>query len=58
MAKIKLKQFKSSSGMPKRQLDTLQALGFRRLNQVIEVEDTPQILGMFNKLKHLVKIEQ
>ena len=58
MAKIKLKQFKSSSGMPKRQLATLEALGFSKLNQVIEVEGTPQILGMYNKLKHLVKIEQ
>ena len=58
MAKIKLRQFKSASGAPKRQLDTLQALGFRRNNQVIEVEATPQILGMFNKLKHLVKIEE
>ena len=58
MTKIRLKQFKSSSGMPKRQLDTLQALGFRKTNQIIEVEGTPQILGMFNKLKHLVKIEK
>lgn len=58
MAKIKFKQYKSSSGMSKRQLRTLESLGFRRMNQVIEVEGTPQILGMFNKLKHLLKIEQ
>ncbi len=58
MAKIKLKQFKSSSGMPKRQLLTLQALGIRKMNRVIEVENTPQIQGMYNKVKHLVKIEQ
>ena len=58
MAKIKLRQYKSSSGMPKRQLKTLESLGFRRMNQVVEVEGTPQILGMFHKLKHLIKIEQ
>ncbi|MBL7892429.1 MAG: 50S ribosomal protein L30 [Bacteroidia bacterium] len=58
MAKIKLRQYKSSSGMPKRQLKTLESLGIRKMNQVIEVEGTPQVMGMFNKLKHLVKIEQ
>lgn len=57
MAKVKFKQFKSSSGMPKRQLRTLEALGMRRMHQVIEVEGTPQIMGMYNKVKHLVKIE-
>ena len=56
MAKIKLKQVKSKSGMPKRQLQTLEALGFSKMQQVIEVENTPQIMGMYNKLKHLVTI--
>ena len=56
MAKIKLKQTKSKSGMPKRQLLTLQALGFSKMQQVIEVENTPQVMGMYNKLKHLVTI--
>jgi large subunit ribosomal protein L30 len=44
--------------MSKRQLQTLEALGIRRMNKVVEVEGTPQILGMFNKVKHLVKIVQ
>lgn len=56
MTKIKLRQFKSSSGMPERQRRTLAALGFKRLHQVLEVESTPQILGMYNKLKHLIVI--
>jgi large subunit ribosomal protein L30 len=58
MEKMKLRQFKSASGMPDRQRRTLTALGFKRMNQVIEVEKTPQILGMYNKLKHLVVIEK
>lgn len=56
MAKIKLKQFKSSSGMPERQRRTLAALGFKRLNQVVELENTAQIQGMYNKLKHLLTV--
>jgi len=56
MAKIKLRQFKSKSGMPARQLKTLQALGISKLHEVIEVEATPQIMGMYNKVKHLVEI--
>lgn len=58
MAKIKFRQFKSSSGMPMRQLKTLEALGIRGINQVVELEETPQIIGMYNKVKHLVKIEK
>jgi large subunit ribosomal protein L30 len=58
MAKIKLRQFKSSSGMPERQRRTLVALGFKRINQVVEVENTAQIQGMYDKLKHLITIEK
>ena len=44
--------------MPERQRRTLAALGFKRMNQVVEVENTPQIKGMYNKLKHLITIEK
>lgn len=54
MATIKLKLVKSGIDRPERQKRTLKALGFRKLNQVIEKEATPQILGMFEKVKHLV----
>jgi len=57
MAKIKLSQVKSKINSTYRQKRTLQALGIRKLNQVVEHEATPQILGMVNKVKHLLKVE-
>ena len=58
MAKIKITQVKSSIGSTKRQKLTLEALGIKKLNQAIEKEATPQILGMVAKLSHLVKVEE
>ncbi len=58
MAKIKIKQIKSAIDRPARQKLNLQALGLRKLNQVVEHEATPQILGMVNKVKHLVVVEK
>jgi large subunit ribosomal protein L30 len=57
MAKIKVTQVRSAINRPKRQKDTLKALGFTKLNQTIEHEETPQIKGMINVVKHLVKVE-
>ncbi len=57
MAKIKITQVKSAIDRPKDQKATLIALGFRKLNQTVEHEATPQILGMVNKIKHLVKVD-
>ena len=56
MAKIKIKQVKSRINRPARQKRTLDALGLRKMNQVVEVEATPQILGMINKVRHLVEV--
>ncbi len=56
MAIIKVKQVKSRIGAPIDQKRTLDALGLRKLNSVVEKEDTPQILGMINKVKHLVVV--
>ncbi len=56
MATIKIKQVRSAINRSKRQKATIQALGFKRLNQVIEKEATPQVLGMVNAVPHLVKI--
>lgn len=58
MAKIKVTQIKSGINRPKRQKETLKAIGFTKLNQTIEHEDTPQVLGMINVVKHLVKVEK
>ena len=58
MAKIRIKQVRSKIGRPEDQKRTMVALGFRKINQVIEHEVTPQILGMVNKVKHLLKVEE
>ena len=56
MAKIKIKQVKSRIGAPKTQCLTLDALGLKKLNHVVEHEDTPSIRGMVQKVHHLVSI--
>lgn len=56
MAKLKIKQVKSGIDRPETQKRTLKALGFSKLNQVVEVEDNPAIMGMIKKVNHLVKI--
>ena len=56
MSKIKIKQIRSQIGRPKNQKGTLEALGLRKINQVVEHDSTPQILGMVEKIKHLVVI--
>jgi len=56
MATIKVKQVKSRIKSPKDQKRTLDALGLRKLNQVVEHEASPSILGMVKKVKHLVSI--
>lgn len=58
MGKIKITQVKSGIKRPENQKRTLKALGFSKLNQAIEHEATPQILGMVNVVKHLVKVEE
>ena len=56
MASIKIKQIKSRIGAPKDHKKTLDALGLRKMNQVVEHENTPSILGMVKKIEHLVTI--
>jgi large subunit ribosomal protein L30 len=58
MGKIKVTQVKSAIKKPERQKRTLEALGLRKLHQTIEVEATPQILGMVQKVLHLVTVEE
>tara|TARA_B100001540_G_scaffold312554_1_gene333877 strand:- start:261 stop:437 length:177 start_codon:yes stop_codon:yes gene_type:complete len=56
MKKIRIKQIKSRIGRPSDQKKTLDALGLRKINATVQHEATPQILGMVNKVKHLVNI--
>ena len=57
MAKIRVTQVKSKIERQVRQKLTLEALGLRKINQTVEHDATPQILGMVEKVKHLVKVE-
>ena len=56
MATIKIQQIKSKIGYPKDQKTTLQALGLRKISQIVEVEDTPSTRGMIRKVHHLVTV--
>ena len=57
MGKVKITQVKSTIDRSKRQKDTVKALGLRKINHTVEHEATPQILGMINKVDHLLKVE-
>ena len=56
MAKIRIKQTKSRIGAPIDQRRTLDALGLKKLNRVVELEDNPSVRGMINKVHHLVTV--
>ncbi len=56
MAKIKIKQVVSRINRPARQKRTLDALGLHKLNQEVEKEATPEIMGMVNVVRHLVEV--
>jgi large subunit ribosomal protein L30 len=58
MKKIKITQIRSGIGQPLRQKRTLEALGLRRIRHTVEHDATPQILGMVNKVRHLVTSEE
>lgn len=54
MAKIKIKWVKSAIGFADRQKRTIKALGLTKLQSTVEHEDTPQIRGMIDHVRHLV----
>ena len=58
MAKIKVTKQRSAINRPKNQKRTLEALGLKKIGQTVEHDATPNILGMVNKVKHLVSIEE
>jgi large subunit ribosomal protein L30 len=58
MSKIKITQVKSKIKRPKNQKLTLEALGLTKNQQSVEHEANPQIMGMVNKVKHLVNVEK
>ncbi|MGM9847036.1 MAG: 50S ribosomal protein L30 [Muribaculaceae bacterium] len=56
MAQIKIKQIKSRINCPAVQKRTLDALGLRKMNHTVVKEDTPAVMGMVNKVRHLVEV--
>ena len=56
MATIKIKQVRSRIHAPRTQKATLDTLGLKKLNQVVEVEDTPSTRGLIKAVHHLVMV--
>ena len=57
MAKIKVTKVRSVIKRPQNQKRIMESLGLHKMNQTVEHEDTPNILGMINKVNHLVSVE-
>jgi len=58
MAKIKITKVRSDIKRPENQKRILKALGLKKMGQSVVHEDTPNILGMINKVNHLVSVEE
>lgn len=56
MAQIKITQTKSRINAPAVQKRTLDALGLKKMNHTVVKEDTPSVMGMVNKVRHLVSV--
>ena len=56
--RLRIRQTRSAIGRNEKQKRTVRALGLRRLQQVVVVDDTPQIRGMITKVRHLVDVEE
>jgi large subunit ribosomal protein L30 len=57
-SRVKIRWVKSQIGYDGRQRATLRGLGLRRLNQTVELQDTPAVRGMIRKVIHLVVVEE
>ncbi|MBC2715947.1 MAG: 50S ribosomal protein L30 [Desulfobacteraceae bacterium] len=54
---IKITLVKSMNGRPEKHRKVLRGMGLTKMNKTVELEDTPSIRGMVNKVTHLVKVE-
>ncbi|QTA85388.1 50S ribosomal protein L30 [Desulfonema magnum] len=54
---LKIRLVKSMIGRPEKHRKVLRGMGLTKLNRMVELEDTPCVRGMINKVSHLVKIE-
>ena len=57
MKKIKVKLVKSIAGCKQGHRDTVRGLGLKKINSVAELNDTPEVRGMINRVNYLVRIE-
>jgi large subunit ribosomal protein L30 len=55
--KLRVTLIKSTNGCKTRHVATVRGLGLRRLNQTVELQDTPQVRGMINRVHYLVRLE-
>ena len=58
MPRLKVTQIRGGAGKPRRQRDTLRALGLRRIRHAVIKEDRPEIRGMVARVSHLVDVEE
>lgn len=56
--RLRIKYVKSAIGYSEKQKRTIRALGFHRLNETVEKDDTPVIRGMVNRVRHLLEVEE
>jgi large subunit ribosomal protein L30 len=56
--KLRVTQIRGAVGKPRRQRDTLRALGLRRIRHAVVKEDRPEIRGMIARVEHLVEVEE
>ena len=54
---LKITLIKSMNGRPEKHRKVLRGMGLTKLHKTVELEDTPSIRGMVNKVTHLVKVE-
>lgn len=58
MSTVKITLKRSVIGRPKEQVETVKALGLRKIGQSREVPDTPALRGMIRKVEHLLEVQQ
>ena len=58
MAKLRVTQVRSTVGKPRKQRETVRALGLRRIRHAVVQEDRPEIRGMLARVNHLVEVEE
>jgi large subunit ribosomal protein L30 len=57
MKKLKVRLLKSVNSVKRRHRDTVRGLGLRRIDHVVELQDTAEVRGMINRVNYLVRIE-